>query len=129
MILSILSSNFWLFVFLWLLLLLFSCSNSYVDYLQLYGLHHVRLLCPSLSPRVCPNSCPLSQWCHQTISCSVAPFSSCPQSFPDSGSFPMNRLFALGGQSTGASSSTSVLPMNIQGWFLLGLTGLISLLS
>ena len=80
-------------------------------------------------PRVCSNSCPLSQWCHPTISSSVAPLSYCPQSFPASGSFPMNPLFTSDGQSTGASVSASVLPMNIQGWFPLGLTGLISLLS
>ena len=85
--------------------------------------------CPKLSPRVCSNSCPLSRWCHPTISSSVAPFSSCPQSFPASGSFPMSRFFELDGQSTRASASASVLPMTIQGWFPLGLTGLISLLS
>ena len=79
--------------------------------------------------RVCSNSCPLSQWCHPTISSSVAPFFSCPQSFPASGSFPMNRLFPSGDQSIGASASASVLSMNIQHWFPLGLTGLISLLS
>ena len=73
--------------------------------------------------------CPLSWWCYLTISSSVAPFSSCPQSFPASGSFPMSRLFAWGAQSIGASASASVLPMNIQGWFLLGLSSLISLLS
>ena len=88
-----------------------------------------RLFCPSLSPRVCSNSCPRNCWCHPTISSSVASFSSCPQSFPASGSFPMSRLFILGGQSIGASASASVLPMNIQSWFLLGLIGLISLLS
>ena len=80
----------------------------------------------SLSPRVCPNSCPLCQWC---LSSSVLPFSSCPQSFLASGSIPVSQLFISGGQSIGASASTSVLPMNIQGWFPLGLTGLISLLS
>ena len=77
---------------------------------------------------VSSNSCPLSWWCHPTISSSVVPFSSCRQSFLTSGSFPTSRLFASGGQSVGASAS-SVLPMNIQGWFPLGLTGLISLLS
>ena len=82
---------------------------------------------PSGSPGVCSNSCPLSQWCHPTISSSVVPFSSCPQSFPASGSFPVSQTFASGGQSIGASAS--VLPMNSQGWFPLGLTGLISLLS
>ena len=80
-----------------------------------------------LSSRVCSNSCPLSRWCHPTISSSVVPFSSCPQSFPASGSFPMSQLFLSGGQSIGASAS--VLPMNIQGWFHSGLPGLISLLS
>ena len=78
---------------------------------------------------VCSNSCPLSWWCHQTISSSVVPFSSCPQSFPASGSFPVSQLFALGGQSIGVSALVSVLPMNIQGWFPLGWTGLISLQS
>ena len=76
----------------------------------------------------CSNSCPLSQWCHPIISLSVAPFSSCLQSFPASGSFLMSQLFASGSQSTGASASASVLPVNIQGWFPLELTGLISLL-
>ena len=82
---------------------------------------------PSLSPRVCSNSCPLSQWCYPPISSSVVPFSCCPQFFPASRSFPMSWLFASGGQSIGASAS--VLPMNILDWFPLGLTGLISLLS
>ena len=76
---------------------------------------------------ICSNSCPLSQWCHSTISSSVIPFSSCLRSFPASGSFPMSQLFASGGQSIEASTSAPVLPMNIQGWFPLGLTGLISL--
>ena len=88
-----------------------------------------RLSCPSLSPGVCLNSCPLSQWCHPIISSSAGPFSSCPQYFPASESFPMSQFFASGGQSTGASASASVLPVNIQGWFPLGLTGLISFLS
>ena len=79
--------------------------------------------------QVCSDSCPLSWWCHPTISSSVIIFSSCPQSFPASGSFPRSRLFASGGQSFGASAAASVLPMNIQGWFPLGLTHLISLLS
>ena len=90
---------------------------------------HARPPCPSPTPRVYPNPCPSSRWCHPTISSSVAPFSSCPQSFPGSRSFPMNGLFASGGQSIRASASASVLPMNIQGWFPLGLIGLISLLS
>ena len=78
---------------------------------------------------VCSNSCPLSCWCHATISSSVTPFSSCPQSFPASGSFPMSWLFASGGQRIGALASAPVLPMNVQDWSLLGLTGLISLQS
>ena len=89
-----------------------------------HGLQHARLPCPSLSPRVCSNSCPLSWWC-QPISSSVAPFS-CPQSFPESGSFPLCQLFASGGQTTGVSVSASALSMNIQGWFPLRLTGLVS---
>ena len=84
--------------------------------------------CPSLTPRVHSDSCPLSRWCHPTIFFSVVPLSSCLLSFPASGSFPMSQLFASYGQSVGVSASASVLPMNIQGWFLLGLTGLISLL-
>ena len=100
-------------------------SNS----LQSHGLQHTQLPCPSLSPTVCSNSCPLSWWCHPTFSSSVAPFSSCLQSFPASGSFPMSQLFILGSQNIGASASASVLPMSIQVWFPLGLTGLISLLS
>ena len=94
-----------------------------------HGLQHARLPCPSPSSGGCSNSCPLSQWCHPTISSSVTPFSSCPQSFPASGSIPVSQFFALGGQSTGVSASASVLPMNIQAWFPLGLTGVISLLS
>ena len=85
--------------------------------------------CPSLSPGVCSNSCPLSQWCYPTISSYVVPFSSCLQSFPASRSFPISQLFASGGQSIGASASAPVLPMNIQDWFPVGLTGLISLQS
>ena len=88
-----------------------------------------RLPCPSPSPRACSNSCPSSQWCHPTISFSVIPFSSCLQSFPASGSFPMSQFFTTGGQSIGVSASASVLPMNIQDWFPLGLTGVISLQS
>ena len=94
-----------------------------------HELQHARLPCSSLSPGTCSNSCPLSQWCHTTISSPVAPFSSCPQSFPALGSFPVSHLFASGGQSIEASASTPVFPMNIQGWFPLGLTGLNSLLS
>ena len=90
---------------------------------------HTRPPCRSPTPRVYPNSCPVSWWCHPTISSSVVPFSSCPQSFPASGSFTMSWLFASGGQSIRASASASVLSLNIQGWFPLGLTASISLLS
>ena len=90
-----------------------------------HGLQHTRLPCPSPSPGACSNSCPLSWWCHPTNSSSVVPFSHCPLSFLASESFPMSQLFASGGQSIGASASASVLPMNIQDWFPLGLIGLI----
>ena len=90
-------------------------------------LQHTRLPCPSLSPGVCANSCPLSWWCHPYISSFVTPFFSCPQSLPTSGSFPMSWLFVSGGQSIGVSASASVLPMNIQSWFPSGLTVLFSL--
>ena len=104
-------------------------SHSVVsDSLQPCGLQHARPPCPSPTLRAYSNSCPLSRWCHPTISSSVVPFS-CLQFFPASGSFPMSWLFTSGGQSIGASVSASVLPMNIQGWFPLGLTGWISLLS
>ena len=102
-----------------------SLSVSYS--LQPHGLQHARPPCSSLSPGVCSNSCPLSQWCYPTISFSVIPFSFCPQSFPASRSFPISQLFASGGQNIGASASASVLPLNIQDWFPVGLTGLISL--
>ena len=92
--------------------LLFSCSVMSVS-LWPHGLQYARLPCPSLSPGVCLNSCPLSWWCHPTISSSVVPFFSCPQSFPPSESFPMSWLFASCGQSIGASASTSVFRMNI----------------
>ena len=92
-----------------------------------HGLQHARLPCPSPSPRVCSISCPLSRWCYPTISSFVVPFSSCLQSFPASGSFPMSWLFPSDGQSIGAS--VLVPPMNIQDWVPLGLTGLVSLLS
>ena len=94
-----------------------------------HGLQHTRLPCPSPTPGACSNSCPISWRCHPTISFSVVPFSFHPQSCPASGSFPVSHFFASGGQSTGASASTSVLPMNIQDRFPLGLTGLISLQS
>ena len=93
------------------------------DSLQLHGLQHTRLPCPSLSPRACSNSRPLNRWCHPTILSSVVPFSSCLQSFPASGSFPMSQFFTSGGQSIGASASASVLPMNIQDWSPNGLVG------
>ena len=113
-------------VILWGFSVQFSCSVV-SDSLWPCGLQHTRLPCPSPSSGVCSNSCPLSQRCHPTISSSVILFSSCLQSFPASESFPVSQFFALGGQSIGASTSASVLPMNIQDWFLLGLTGLTSL--
>ena len=94
-----------------------------------HGLQHARLPCRSPTSRAYSNSCPSSQWCHPTISSSVIPFSSCLQSFPAPGSFPMSQFFASGGQSIGVSASASVLPMNIKDWFPLGWTGLISLQS
>ena len=94
-----------------------------------HGLQHVRPPCPSPTPKVYSNSCPLSWWCHPAISSSVIPFSSCPQSLPASGFFPMSQLFAWGGQSIGVSASASVLPMNTQDWSSLGWTGWISLQS
>ena len=90
---------------------------------------HTRPPCPSPTPGVHPNPCPLSQWCHLAITCSVVPFSSCLQSFPASKSFPKSQFFPSGGQSIGTSASASVLPMNMQDQFPLGLTGLISLQS
>ena len=120
---SEISPNIWK-----LLLLLFSHSVVF-DYLWLYGLQRARLPCPPSSPRVCSNSCPLSQWCHPTISSTLVPFSSCLQSFPASGAFPVSHFFASGGQSIGISASASVLLMNIQDWFPLWLTGWIFLLS
>ena len=103
----------------------FSCSVV-SDTLQPHEPQHARPHCPSPTPGVHPNPCPMSWWCHPTISSSVIPFSSCPQSFPASGSFPMSRLFAWGGQSIGVSALTSVLPMNTQDWSALGWTGWIS---
>ena len=99
------------------------------DSLQPHGLQHTRLPCPTPTPGACPNSCASTRWCHPTISSSVFPFSSCLQSFPTSGSFQMSQFFASGGQSIGVSASESVLPMNIQDWFPLELTGWISLQS
>ena len=104
-------------------------SVNSVAQLRLHGLQHTRPPCPSPTPGVYSNSCPLSRWYHPTISSSVVPFSSCLQSFPASGCFRMSQFLASGGQSIGVSASTSVLPMNIQDWFPLGWTGWISLLS
>ena len=104
----------------------FSCSVV-SNFLWPHGLQHARFPCPSPTHGACSNSSSLSWWCHPTISSSVVPFSSCLQSFPASGSYQMSHFFSSGGQSIGASAS--VLPMNIQNWFSLGLTGLISLQS
>ena len=106
----------------------FSCSVM-SDSLQSHESQHARPPCPSQTPRVHPNACPLSQWCHPTISFSVVPFSSCPQPFPASESFQMSQLFASDGQSTGVLALTSVFPMNTQDWCPLGWTGWISLQS
>ena len=99
------------------------------DSLRPHGLQHTRPNCPSPISRACSNSCPLSQWCHPTISSFVVPFSSCFQSSPASGSFPVSQLFASRGQRIGVSASASVLSTNLQGWFPLGWTGWISLQS
>ena len=106
----------------------FSCSVVF-DSLWPHGLQHVRLPYPSPTPRAYSNSCPSSRWCHPTLPSSVIPFSSCLQSFPSSGTFPMSQFFASGGQRIGVSASASVLPMTIQDWFPLEWTGWISLLS
>jgi len=106
----------------------FSCSVV-SDSLQPHEPQHTRPPCPSPTPWVHPNPCPLSWWCYPTISSSVVPFSSCPQSFPASGSFPTSQLFVSGGQTIGFSASTSVLPKNTQDWSPLGWTGWISLQS
>ena len=104
-------------------------SSDMSDPLWPHEAQHTRPPCPSPTLGVYPNSCPLSQWCHPTISSSVIPFSFCLKSFPASGSFQMSQFFAIGGQSIGASASTSVLPMNTQDWSPLGWTGCISLQS
>ena len=107
-------------------------SSVMSDFLWPHELQHAKLPCPTPTPRAHPNSCPLSWWCHPTISSSVVPFSSCPQSFPASGSFQMNQLFASGGQSTGVSALASFLPKKSQGWSpseWTGWTGWISLQS
>ena len=120
-------------------IILFNLQDSNVSYcccsvdvmsnsLRPQKLQHARLPCPSLSPWVFSHSRPLSQWCHPVISSSVVPFSSCLESCPAFGYFPMSSFFTSGGQSTGISASASVVPMNIQGWFPFRLTGLISLL-
>ena len=115
----------------------FGCTRSSVQFshsvmsnsLQPHGLQHARLPCPLPTPRACSDSWPSSWWCYPTISSSVIPFSSCLQSFPVSGSFPVSQFFTSDGQSVRVSASTSVLPMNIQDWFPLGWTGWISLQS
>ena len=106
----------------------FAVVVQLLSHVQLLWLH-AKLPCSILSPGVCSNPCPLSRWCHPTISSSIVPFSSCLQSFPASGSFPMSQFFTSGGQRIGVSASASVLPMNMQGWFTLGLPGLSSLQS
>ena len=106
----------------------FSCSVM-SDYLWPHESQHTRAPCPSPNPRVHPNPCPLSRWCHPTISSSVVPFSSCPQSLPASGSFPMSQIFTWGGQSTGVSALASILPKKSQGWSPSEWTGWISLLQ
>ena len=121
---------FWRFCFYWSPLFLFCCCCSVTKscpHELISVTQHTRLPYPSLSLGVYLNSRSLSHWCHPTISLSVIPFSSCPQFFPASGAFPMSQFFASGGQSTGASASASVLPMNIQDWLPLELTGLIFL--
>ena len=104
-------------------------SHSRVWLFATHGLQHAMPPCPSSTPGVYPNSSPLNWWCSPTVSSSVVPFSSCPQSFPASGSFPMSQLFISGGQNIVVSASTSVLPMNPQNWSPLGWTGWISLQS
>ena len=107
----------------------FSSVAQFCLTLRPHELQHARPPCPSPAPRVYTNSCPSSQWCHPTISSSIIPFSSCPQSLPASGSFPMSQLFTWDGQSIGVSALTLVLPMNIQDWSPLGCTVWISLQS
>ena len=104
-------------------------ADNYHSVSAVQSLSHARPPCPSPTPGVFSNSCPSSQWCHPAISSSAVPFSSCPQSLPASGSFPVSQLFTWGGQSTGVSASASVLPMNTQDWSPLGWTGWISLQS
>ena len=123
------SNRVWLPHSLWSLSVTTCSVAKSCPSLQSHGPQHTRPPCPSPTPGVYSNSCPLSQWCHPTISSSVVPFSSRLQSFPASGSLPMSQFFASGGQSIGVSASTSVLPMTTQDWFPLGWTGWISLLS
>ena len=133
------SKVLWFFPFFWSVARDLSCAFSASEFssvqfscsvmsnsLRPHGLQHAWLSCPSPTPRTYSNSCPSYWWCHPTISSSAVSFS-CLQSFPASGSFQMSQLFASAGQNIGVSASTSVLPMNIQDWFPLGLTGLISL--
>ena len=122
------------FIILWLPLFLLRCSVQFShsvvsDSLWSHEPQHTRPPCPSPTPGVHPNPCPSSQLCHPMISSSAVPFSSCPQSFPTSGSFQMSQLFSSGGQSIRVAASTSVLPMNTQDWSPLGWTGWISLQS
>ena len=110
--------------------MLIQFSRSVIsNYLRPHELQHTRLPCPSPTPGVYPNSCPLNRWCHPAISSSVVPFSSCLQSFPASGTFLMSQFFTSGGQSIGVSASVSVLPMNTQDWSPSGWPGWISLQS
>ena len=113
----------------WLSIASIQFSSTVVSTLHLHGLQHARPPCPSPTPRVYSNSCPLSWWCHPIMSSSVIPFSCRLQCFPASGSFPVSQFFTSGGQSIRVSTSASVLPMNVQDWFSLGWTGLISFLS
>jgi len=113
----------WVSICLFLPYRKYSSVTQWCPTLRPHELQRARPPCPSPTPGVYPNSCPLSLWCHPTISASVVPFSSCLQSFPTSGSFQMNQLFISGGQNIGVSASTSVLPMNTQDWFPLGWTG------
>ena len=120
--------NGWLGIWTQAVLLCIQFGSVVSDSLRPHGPQHTRPPCPSPTPRAYSNSCPLSRWCHPTISSSVVSFSSCLQSFSVSGSFPMSQFFTSGGQSIGISASASVLPRNIQDWFPLGLPGRISLL-
>ena len=121
------------YTFIWIHITRFQSvqfSRSVVsDSFWSHGLQHASFLCPSPTLGTCSNSSPLNRWCHPTVSSSVGPFSSCLQSFPAPGSFPMSQFFSSGGQSIRTSASASVFPINIQDWFPWGLTGLISLQS